>query len=39
MCLAILVWLLLLYAVGSKPGWFACVFVFLAMSILLAGCG
>jgi hypothetical protein len=39
MCLAIPVWLLLLYVVGGKPGWFACVLVLLAISVLLAGCG
>jgi hypothetical protein len=39
MCLAILVWLLLLSVVGSKQGWFACLLVVLAISVLLAGCG
>ena len=39
MCLTILAWLLLLYVVGSKPGWFVCLLVLLPIAILLAGCG
>ena len=39
MCLAILAWLLLAYALSSKPGWFVCLLVLLPIAILLAGCG
>ncbi len=39
MCIAILLWLLLAYFLSTKPGWFGCLFVFLVVSVLIAGCG
>jgi hypothetical protein len=36
---AIVAWLVLLYLFSSRPGWFACLLVFLVIGILVAGCG
>ena len=33
----LLVWLMLAYFVSSKPGWFGCLIVLLAIAILVAG--
>jgi hypothetical protein len=34
---ALLAWLVLLYLLSSKPGWFACLIVLLVVGILVAG--
>ena len=39
MGIALLVWLVLLYLLSGKPGWFGCLFVLLLIFILIAGCG
>jgi hypothetical protein len=38
MAFALLAWLVLLYLLSSKPGWFACLIVLLVVGILVAGC-
>jgi hypothetical protein len=38
MALALLAWLVLLYLLSSKPGWFACLLVLLLVGVLIAGC-
>ena len=37
MCIFLLVWLVLAYVVSSKPGWFGCLLVLLAIAVLIAG--
>jgi hypothetical protein len=36
---AILAWLMLLYLLSSRPGWFGCLLVLLVIGILVAGRG
>jgi hypothetical protein len=38
MGIAILAWLVLLYFVSGKSGWFACLLVLLLVGVLIAGC-
>jgi hypothetical protein len=38
MAIALLVWLVLLYLLSGKPGWFGCLLFLLVMAVLIAGC-
>ena len=38
MCTFLLVWLVLAYFVGTRPGSFGCLLVLLVIAVLIAGC-
>ena len=38
LCIAFLVWLVLLCFCSNKPGWFGCLLALLLVGTLIAGC-